>query len=515
MQARWLSSGKLAVALVASVVFWLIAWYWDTAASMAAIWWQSDTFAHGMVVYPISIWLIWRQRIFLASLPIEPAFFALIPFALASLGWLLGDLGSVHAARQLSLIAMVACAAWTVLGTRIARAIAFPLAFTFLAAPVGDFLTPVLVERTADFTVGALRLTGIPVYREGNNFVVPSGSWSVVYECSGLRYLIASVTLGLLYAYLTYRSFKRRLIFVLASIWFPVMANWLRAYMIVMIGHLSGMKYATGVDHLIYGWVFFGLVMLLLFWIGSFWREDIAPERPDAAGLLPAGRQVLSRGTLASAVLVSAIATAAPGYVEHLDAGGPIAAIQLRPLSEVNGWSTDTGADTDFLPRYRGARATSKQTYSRDGQRVGVFIGYYSRQGEGAQLISSQNALVTNEDRSWNQLSQRRIADERLGFDVLRSVLRSGDGDLVVWHWYWVGGRFTSHAELAKFWQAFDKLRGRGDDAAVLMIYARSGKGNGHAEAALAAFANDMVPEISTALTQTRARTVLARGEGR
>ncbi len=134
------------------------------------------------------------------------------------------------------------------------------------------------------------------------------------------------------------------MLFVLASILFPIVANWLRAYMIVMIAHLSEMKYATGVDHLIYGWVFFGFVMLILFWIGSFWREDVAPEQPDAAGIFTNGRQVLSLGTLASAVLVAAIATAAPGYVEHLDAAGPSTAIQLKPPSEVNGWSMDAGA---------------------------------------------------------------------------------------------------------------------------------------------------------------------------
>ena len=39
----------------------------------------------------------------------------------------------------------------------------------------------------------------------------------------------------------------------------PVLANWVRAYIIVMLGHLSGNTIATGVDHLVYGWVFFGM----------------------------------------------------------------------------------------------------------------------------------------------------------------------------------------------------------------------------------------------------------------
>ena len=49
--------------------------------------------------------------------------------------------------------------------------------------------------------------------------------------------------------------------------------------MIVMIGHLSGNKLAVGVDHLIYGWLFFGFVILIMFWIGARWREDEMPDQ--------------------------------------------------------------------------------------------------------------------------------------------------------------------------------------------------------------------------------------------
>jgi exosortase A len=155
------------------------------------------------------------------------------------------------------------------------------------AVPFGEFLLPPLMEQTADFTVFALRATGIPVYREGLYFTIPSGNWSVVEACSGLRYLIASITLGFLYAYLTYHSIRRRAIFVVVSVIVPIVANWLRAYMIVMIGHLSSMKLAVGVDHLIYGWLFFGLVMLILFWVGSFWREDFAQPSETPVSTVP------------------------------------------------------------------------------------------------------------------------------------------------------------------------------------------------------------------------------------
>ena len=81
---------------------------------------------------------------------------------------------------------------------------------------------PRLMDWTADFTVAALRLTGVPVYREGVHFVIPTGQWSVIEACSGIKFLIASVMAGSLYAWLMYRSPGRRIAFIAASIVVPL-----------------------------------------------------------------------------------------------------------------------------------------------------------------------------------------------------------------------------------------------------------------------------------------------------
>ena len=98
-----------------------------------------------------------------------------------------------------------------------------------------------------------VRMSGVPVYNDGLYIFLPSGNWLVAEACSGIRYLLASFTLGCLFAYLSYQTAAKRLLFCLASIAVPVLANGLRAYIIVMLGHLSDMTIATGVDHIIYG----------------------------------------------------------------------------------------------------------------------------------------------------------------------------------------------------------------------------------------------------------------------
>lgn len=273
-RAASLKELKESIYLSLIVIALILIIFYDVTESIVSTWIRSETYAHGFLIFPFSFYMIWKKRASLYDLTHYPEFKWLMVLSLLGFGWLLGSLSSVLVVKQFALVSMIPIVVCALMGFRFAWSIAFPLAYLFFAIPVGESLIPPLIDFTADFTVGALQLTGIPVYREGSFFSIPSGNWSVVEACSGLRYLIASVTLGTLYAYLTYTRWLKRLIFIIFAIIVPIIANGLRAYLIVITGHLSDMKLAVGVDHLICGWVFFGLVMLLLFWIGSFWRED-------------------------------------------------------------------------------------------------------------------------------------------------------------------------------------------------------------------------------------------------
>ncbi|WP_295608581.1 exosortase A [uncultured Lamprocystis sp.] len=269
------------LAIVLLVLLWL---FFPTVWSLVSIWLRSDTYAHGAIVLPISLWLIWEKRAGLANAVPQPTLVPTLLMLPVGSVWLLGSLTDVLVIQQYGFVCLLILAIWSIVGTPVTRFLAFPLGFLLLAVPAGEALTYPLMNLTADFTVGLLRLTGIPVYRDGTFFSLPSGDWSVVEECSGVRYLLASVTLGMLFAYLNFSFLWKRLVFVLFSVVVPVFANGLRAYLIVMIGHLSNMKLATGVDHLIYGWVFFGIVIAIMFWFGSMWRDPVGKVRAGLKG---------------------------------------------------------------------------------------------------------------------------------------------------------------------------------------------------------------------------------------
>jgi exosortase A len=267
-----------------------------------------------MIVPPISLWLIWRERHHLALLQPRPTYLLILPLACLVFCWLIGQLTAVNALTQFSVIGIIGLATMSLVGLSISKQLAFPLFFLFFSVPIGDFLLPRLMEWTADFTVLALRLSGIPVFREGQNFVIPSGNWSVVEACSGIRYLIASLTVGTLYAYLTYNSLKRRLAFILVALMVPIGANWLRAYLIVMLGHISGNKLATGADHLIYGWAFFGIVIAVMFVIGMRWAEPTQIDKQEKKIPISRNHFLKTKSHWQITILLTLIIAAGPLY---------------------------------------------------------------------------------------------------------------------------------------------------------------------------------------------------------
>ncbi len=276
MRGGWLTGKNWPTTITVIVIIsWLIVLgiYWSTTVSIVNTWYRSQTFTHGFIVLPISAYLIWeRCHAFSVNRPKPNAW---VIFLLASLGfgWLLGNLTNVLVVQEVATVAMLPIIVWTILGSQNFYVLMFPLLFLFFAAPIGEFLISPLQDFTALFIVKGLQLSGIPVFQEGRSLTVPGTVWLVAPACSGVRYIISMFALGCLFASLIFRSWGRRLLFILASILLPIVGNGIRGYGIVLLGYLSDTKLALSVDHIIYGWVFFLILLFSLCWVGYKWHE--------------------------------------------------------------------------------------------------------------------------------------------------------------------------------------------------------------------------------------------------
>ncbi|MCH9672004.1 MAG: exosortase A [Gammaproteobacteria bacterium] len=486
----------------------LVAVFWSTYASMVAIWERSETFAHGYLIFPIALFLVWRMRGQLANSTPSIDYRALVILVGLGFGWALAAITDVAVVKQFAAVGMIPALVWLFVGWKIAFGMMFPLLFVLLAVPIGEGLILPMMEFTADFTIAALHLTGIPVYREGMFFSLPTGNWSIVEGCSGVRYLIASITLGFLYAYLTYQSYFRRICFIALSILVPIIGNGLRAYMIVMIGHTSSMKYATGVDHLIYGWVFFGIIMMVLFWVGSYWREDAEDDSVSLTPNEPVRGASLGAATLALVCGVVGF-SAWPAWAHYLEAKGDqllASEITVAAPDAAGGWVA-TAPITEWRPQYQGPSAESHAGYESDGQQVGVHIAYYPTQAQDRELVNTQNVMIRQKHPIWSERYKKPIEITIAGqpVRVLESWMKSHKESYLAWHWYWLDGHSTVNPYDAKVREAFRAILGRDRDGAGIVVYTSDEAGGQEAaRAVLQGFIDKMLPSIRASVLAAR-----------
>lgn len=478
------AAGRSAAApvwVLTALLAFVLAIHHETVVGLAAIWMRTDAYSHGFLIPLISLWLAWRVRDRWLQLQPRPAWSALLLCVPAAMLWTVGNLLSINVLQQLALVCLIVLSVPLVLGWAVARELAFPLGFLFLAVPVGQSMTPVLMDWTADFTVLALRASGIPVYRDGLHFVIPSGSWSVVEACSGVRYLMAMVTVGTLFAYLQFRGWRYRALMVGLSVLVPLAANWLRAYAVVLIGHVSGNEYGTGFDHIVGGWVFFGIATAVLLGIGTLLREPVG-----AAGDTHASRVVATAPDVSRAMLVLAFAGAGVvgGSVmleRWASPSGAPAPVQLATLSPAAGWRSISDPVPTWMPPLLAPAAVSRGAFEGPaGEQVGVLIAYFRAQHAGSKLVSSGNDVLPREpDGLWQIVWHGSLAMRSLGDAVevpareMRTNTPNGEAArrLLALPLYWVDGRFTGQATQALMLDLRARLRTGRDDGAWVVFY--------------------------------------------
>ncbi|WP_448565112.1 exosortase A [Thalassotalea ganghwensis] len=418
-----------------SFAFLLLAWGWffnDAIVGMESIWRRSDTFAHGYFILPISLWLIWRDKTTLVANEPTTSWFALpVLLGTTSLG-LIAQIADINVISQLAAVLSLITIIWLIIGDRLTWYYKFPLAYLLFLVPMGENLIPWLQDATAWFTVFFLQLTGIPVFRDGLYIQTPSGLFEVAVACSGIRYLIASAAVGALFAYLNYNKFKKQFIFFVFALLLPILANGIRAYLIVAIAHYSDMKYATGADHLVYGWLFFGFVIMVMFWVGSKFAD---PETVNKNKIASSNNQYRTPPVAAALIAI----LSASYLLKQL----PVIQPSEQPDALLSGKML---ANSDWGIDFKNPLASS--TISK--QSIEWFAAKYGNKQAQGELISFNNQLH-NMDR-WTVVEREDIEHDASLYRYV--VLRNTSGEMRSYLYQYIIGSYTAVApSLAKIYQ--------------------------------------------------------------
>ncbi|HEX2115602.1 MAG TPA: exosortase A [Alphaproteobacteria bacterium] len=441
-------SWRLAYIAAAAGLVLIPAIFAEATASMVSTWMVSSTFNHGPMIPALAAYLAWRRRDTLAGVPPRFEWLGLAALTAAVLIWLVGRLSATMVVQQFGLVFSLQAFVLCVLGRHIVWRLLFPLFYLIFAVPFGAELVPPLQDITAFFVVSLLRLVGIPVFIDGVFIATPAGNYLVAEACAGLRYLISMIALGLVFANLTFDSWHRRALFIGLSIVVPIIANGIRAFLIVLIAYVSDNEIATGIDHVIYGWVFFSFVTFLLFALGYAMREPLAEENPRTPAIAPASHGSGNAPVIAACASV-AIVLAASLYAESALGRSAALSTSIAP-PELSGFAKVAPPPGAWQPVFIGADRQIDQVYERGGRRIGLHVGLYSHERQGAKAVTGEHDFEPT--ALWKSGApgtiELALPDGRLSAVTLRV---SAPGRYrTVWYWYWIGGAFTGSPYDAK-----------------------------------------------------------------
>lgn len=306
-------------ALLAALLAWGVLFHAEIEAAVR-VWIESRTYNHCFFILPLAFWLAWDRRGRAAGLAPAPTLWPVLAVLPLGVVWFAADRLGIMEGRQLAALFMVQALLVGWLGWRLARVFAGPIAYLIFLVPFGAFITPALQDFTARFVDIGLAVIGIPHVVTDLLIEIPQGRFFIAEACAGLRFLVAAVAFGALYSLLLYRSPGRRIAFVLASCVVPVIANGFRALGIVTLGYLLGSAQAAATDHVIYGWGFFSVVILLLTAAGLPFRQD-TPEPPVTRDTPPLAPRAAVAWSVAALMLV--FAAWAPAVAARLDRPRP------------------------------------------------------------------------------------------------------------------------------------------------------------------------------------------------
>ncbi|RJF91420.1 exosortase A [Sphingomonas cavernae] len=451
--------------LTAVAIVLILALFARDTVDIASIWWNSSTFGHCLLIPPILAWLVWqRWPDLLALVPCGWAW-GLVPVAGGALGWLLGDAAGVALARHLGLVLMLQGAVIALLGPKVARALAFPIFYMIFMVPFGEELVPPLQTITAKMCMVLLDLVGIPARIEGVFITTPNGYFEVAEACSGVNFLIAMIAYGALAANLCFMNWRRRLPFMLLCVLVPILANGIRAWGTIYISELTSISFAESFDHVVYGWVFFAIVMAIVMGISwplfdrsndTCWFDSerlIEPMREQRYPYaLPAAVVAMVAAPLLwSAAIAATGRTSMPSGISLPEVAG----WQRVQLSTRYPWFPHfVGADHRLIGRYRNAA----------GDEVDLAILLFAYQEEGKELVGyGQGAVDPASDWAWTATAVAPSGG------IAERIVAPGPVTREVVSFYRVGGTLTGSATRVKLETLKSRLIG-GDQAGVAVL---------------------------------------------
>lgn len=438
--------------------------------------WGRADFDYCYLIPFVMAYLVWERRGELLSTPSKASWAGLWAFGVAVFFLLLGELGGEFLSLYISLWFAILGVCWTLLGWRKLKVVLFALFLLAMAFPPPNYLysrlTLGMQLLSTRLGVEFLHLLGIPAYREGNVIDMGFTQLEVVAACSGLRFLIPLVIVGMLLTYYFREKWWKRTLLMLFTLPLAIAMNGLRIGLSGVLARSYGPGIVEGAAHDAMGWVMFLLSAAILAGCMKLFTSRGKPMLvtfPQGCGDM-----VETRTFFAPLLVGLVMLSAAAGYLQYramtpdvLPKARNLSAFPLR-LGEWAGRAVPMEAKfiealdfTDYV-----------QIDFRDGRQrtVDFYVAWYDRQSKGESIHSPETCLRGG---GWQFERSGAVDVEVPGFKTVRvnrTILEQNGQRMLSYFWFPARGRYLVNGVELKLYTMWDSLTLRRTDGALVRL---------------------------------------------
>jgi len=263
------SSRRTSVYVTCGLIVALFGVYFPILSNMVHHWSLVEDYQHGFIIAPLAVWFAYERRWDLENARISGSWLGLLPLVIGLTSLTIGRLGTELMTMRSGFIFTLIGFVLLLLGKDVFKILAFPLGFLFLMVPLPQSLVNTVAFPlqliAAQFAVVSLQELGIPALVEGNIIHLAHTELFVHEACSGLRSLMALITLGVVFAhFFKSDSLPIQLFLVGSTIPIAIFVNAFRVALTGYLAHHFGEEAAGGPVHDFQGIMTFGMAFFML-----------------------------------------------------------------------------------------------------------------------------------------------------------------------------------------------------------------------------------------------------------
>ncbi len=458
--------------LLLSLISALAVGYAGTFAGLVKVWLKDADYTYAFSIPLVSGYIIWKRRHLIAQTHKRKEWSGGIFFFVFLILSIYGVLGSSPSAVRSSLPLIILSLILFCYGKKTLKVLAFPVTLLIFTIPLPTLLqTQIGVPlQLASTKLGEyfLRLLGVTVFVEGNVIDLGVTQLQVVEACSGLRYILPLLALGVVFVNFFVHTRWKQITLVLSTIPIAIICNALRIGITGFLAQRYNLRVAEGFFHGFSGWLIFVFALALLLVLYAILRMLPPRGRTVNKRIVSFEGQTerLNSANNTLAVIIASVFLLAVGILSYATASLPPVRIQNGfnqfPL-KINGWRGRVENIDPKIIQLSGAEEAFNAIYrSNTGDFVSLFIGYRASPfTESENFFHSPNVCLPSLGWVTLAITNHQIS-EVPGFDsiVVRKMLIEKMGyRQLVYYWFQTKNRVSSNVHMNRLHLTFHALR--------------------------------------------------------